>query len=70
MTPLQIAKKMIGEVPEELEKRFNRVTELVGRVGGVLQSRQIIAMIIADFEAQNEKETQSPCGCIIFRNKK
>ena len=51
---VEIAEQMIhsNRLPEELEDRLRRVADLTARVGGRCQSRQVAALVIAEWERE------------------
>ena len=54
MNFLEMASEMLGaSLPSTLEKRLIRVDALAMEIGGGLFSRQVIAMIIEQWEREN-----------------
>lgn len=47
------------EVPEELRNRLDEVDLLIHRTGGGLGSRQILAVVIAEYQREKAKEEKA-----------
>ena len=58
VTVVDVVTQMLGYggrvLPVNLQARLDRVQELLSNAGGRLRSKQIIACIIADWEAERE----------------
>ena len=51
---LSIARQMYGgDLPTDLEFRLNRINQLSEQAGGALKSRQVIAIIVNQYEVEN-----------------